>query len=59
MSQQLIDRIDDMIETIERVVDNIEEGNISFSEAGDFLHGSGDSIVSILQEAKRHVKSKD
>jgi len=43
--------IQDMVETLERVVDNINEGNIGFSEAGDYLHGAGYDIISLLERA--------
>ncbi|RXF11124.1 hypothetical protein EG878_14810 [Enterococcus faecalis] len=43
--------IQDQIETLERVVDNINEGNIGFSEAGDYLHTAGYDIISLLERA--------
>lgn len=47
-----------MIETIERILEQMEEGNIGFAEAGDWLHGMGDEIISELEELEAYRKGE-
>lgn len=39
-----------MIESLENLMDMVQEGEIGFAEAGDWLHDNGDSILSELRE---------
>lgn len=50
-------RIEREIESLERVIKLVEDGEIGFSEAGDWLHNNGDDILSVLEEAKDLVEN--
>ena len=39
-----------MIESLENLLNMVQEGEIGFAEAGDWLHDNGDDILSELQE---------
>jgi fatty acid/phospholipid biosynthesis enzyme len=47
-----------MIETLERILEQMEEGNIGFAEAGDWLHGNVDVIISELEELEAYRKGE-
>lgn len=57
--QQLIDRLEKMIERTNNKLEQISEGDITFSEAGDWLHDMGDTIVSAMEYALTYVKGVD
>jgi hypothetical protein len=50
-------RIEREIESLERVIKLVEDGEIGFAEAGDWLHNNGDDILSVLEEAKDLVEN--
>lgn len=56
--QTVIDSINSRIETLERVVDGLNEGDRTFSEAGDWLHNCGDWIVSALEDARDRIEEE-
>lgn len=45
-----------LVARLESVINRIDNGDIGFSEAGDWLHNCGDSILTALDQALEYVK---
>ena len=59
MSSRVLElQLEYTIERLESRVEAIENGDIGFSEAGDYLHNHGHEIVLVLKEALNHVRYK-
>lgn len=52
----VVGQIENAIEMLDRMIERIDDGAISFSEAGDWLHNCGDIIVGALESALPYVK---
>ncbi|MGF9711669.1 hypothetical protein [Paenibacillus naphthalenovorans] len=53
--ESVIMAVDAAIERLSRKIEQINEGDIGFSEAGDWLHNCGDLVVSALEEARDYI----
>ncbi|RAU96809.1 hypothetical protein [Paenibacillus sp. YN15] len=47
------------IERLDSVISRIDNGDMGFSEAGDWLHNCGDTVVSALESALDAIKEAD
>lgn len=55
-NEQVVTAVENAIERLERMINKIDNGDIGFSEAGDWLHNYGDSILSALDRALEIIK---
>lgn len=54
--EKAIHELKDAIETLGRKMERINDGDIGFSEAGDWLHNWGDGIVSAMKYALAFIE---
>lgn len=52
----VVGNLEKTIESVEQMITRIGEGDIGFSEAGDWLHNCGDDILSALENALDYIK---
>ena len=55
MEANLVTQIDEAIEELSGVIERIDNGDITFSEAGDWIHNWGEDIVSVLDKARKYI----
>lgn len=53
---KVIAQVEDAIERLDSKITQINDGNIGFSEAGDWLHNCGDTVVGALESALTILK---
>ncbi|MCY9760380.1 hypothetical protein M5X06_12705 [Paenibacillus alvei] len=54
--EKAICELKDAIETLGRKIERLNDGDIGFSEAGDWLHNWGGSIVSAMESALTFIE---
>ena len=54
--EQVVTLVENAIERLERMINKIDNGDIGFSEAGDWLHNYGDTIISALDRALEIIR---
>lgn len=57
--EKAIYEIKDAIETLGRKMERLYDGDIGFSEAGDWLHNYGGGIVSAMEYALAFIEEAD
>lgn len=56
--ESVLNTIDGAIERLNRKIEQINDGEIGFSEAGDWLHNCGDDIVTALEKARGYIEKE-
>lgn len=55
--EELIIRIEELMEEVDDTLERLSEGDLTFSEVGDYYHSyHGDDILFILEVALQYIK---